>query len=137
MAAHHFGTKNRQQLIGEKLEPALFNYIRTQLKKQACEIKAMNGMPDHIHILISINPKLSVAEVIKQIKGSSSHWINQQNLTNDKFSWQTGYGVFSVSESQLSKVNSYIEGQKEHHRKSSFQDEYSQFLKVHNIDVNG
>jgi len=94
-------------------------------------------MPDHIHILISSNPKLSIADILKQIKGASSHWINQQDLITQKFAWQTGYGAFSVSESQLDKVKSYIENQKNHHQKISFNDEYNQFLKIHNVEING
>ena len=124
-------------LISSSIEKQLYKYIGKQLEKFECKIRAINGMPDHIHILTSMNPKHSITDVIKQIKGASSHWINQQDLIAQKFAWQTGYGAFSVSESQLDKVKSYIENQKNHHQKISFNDEYSQFLKIHNIEING
>jgi REP-associated tyrosine transposase len=132
-----FGTKNRLPLISSSIEDSLYKYLGKQLKELECEVVAVNGMPDHIHILISMNPKKSIADIIKQLKGSSSHWINQQDLITQKFSWQTGYGVFSVSESQINKVKAYIENQKEHHHKTSFKEEYQQFLKIHNINTNG
>ena len=88
-------------------------------------------MPDHIHCLFLLNSQKSIAEVIKQIKGSSSHFINQNNLTVDKFSWQTGYAAYSISESVIEKVFNYIKNQKEHHQKKSFQQEYDDFLKLY------
>lgn len=132
-----FGTKNRKPLINSDIENQIHKYLTKQLNQLECKVIAINGMPDHIHILISSNPKLSVASIIKQLKGSSSHWINQQDLIKSKFSWQTGYGVFSVSESQIDKVKAYIQNQKEHHQKTSFNEEYNQFLKIHNINING
>lgn len=87
-------------------------------------------MPDHIHCLFLLNPQKSISEVIKQIKGSSSHFINQSNLTHEKFSWQTGYAAYSVSESVIEKVFLYIQNQKEHHQKKTFQQEYDGFLKL-------
>lgn len=91
-------------------------------------------MPDHIHCLFLLNPQKSIAEVIKQIKGSSSHLINQSNLISDKFSWQTGYAAYSVSESVLEKVFLYIKNQKAHHRKKSFQQEYDEFIKLYGFE---
>ena len=132
-----FGTKNRLPLISSSIEKPLYKYLSKQLEKLECQVEVINGMPDHIHILISSNPKLSIADILKQIKGASSHWINQQDLITQKFAWQTGYGAFSVSESQLDKVKSYIENQKNHHQKISFNDEYNQFLKIHNVEING
>lgn len=91
-------------------------------------------MPDHIHCLFLLSPQKSIAEVIKQIKGSSSHYINSNDVINDKFSWQTGYAAFSVSESAVEKVFLYIQNQKEHHRKKTFQEEYENFLKLYKIE---
>ena len=88
-------------------------------------------MPDHIHCLFLLNPKKSITEVVKQIKGSSSHYINQNNLTTDKFSWQTGYAAFAVSESVLDKVFVYIQNQKTHHLKQNFNTEIDTLLKLH------
>ena len=88
-------------------------------------------MPDHIHLLFLQNPQRSIAEIIKQIKGSSSHWINKEGIIQHKFAWQTCYGVFSVSESQLEKVYNYINNQKEHHLKKTFIEEYESFVRLH------
>lgn len=129
-----FSTKNRQQLINPDLEKRLFEFLNKESDKLECRLKAINGMPDHIHMLIRISPKVAIAEVMKQLKGSSSYWVNHENMISQKFSWQTGYGVFSVSESQLTKVENYIKNQKVHHKKSSFQDEYTEFIKVHGLN---
>ena len=90
-------------------------------------------MPDHIHCLFLLNPQKSIAEVIKQIKGNSSHYINQNNLIADKFAWQTGYAAFSVSESVVEKVFKYIKNQKSHHQKKTSQQEYDDFLKLYGL----
>ena len=128
-----FSTKNRQPLINPDLEKKLFEFLNTESDKLECRLKAINGMPDHIHMLMRISPKIAIAEIIKQLKGASSYWVNHEDMTREKFSWQTGYGVFSVSESQLIKVENYIKNQKAHHKKCSFQDEYTEFIKVHGL----
>ena len=129
-----FSTKNRQPLINPDLEKKLFEFLNTESDKLECRLKAINGMPDHIHMLMRISPKIAIAEIIKQLKGASSYWVNHEDMTREKFSWQTGYGVFSVSESQLIKVESYIKNQKTHHKKCSFQGEYTEFIKVHGLN---
>ncbi len=90
-------------------------------------------MPDHVHCLFLLNPKKSVSEVIKQVKGHSSHMINQHDLLNQKFAWQVGYGAFSVSKSNIKKVYQYIKNQKFKHRDKSLQDELESFRKLHDI----
>ena len=97
-------------------------------------LKSINGMPDHIHCLFLLSPNQSIASVIKQIKGSSSHWINQKNLIPEKFSWQTGYASYSVSESMRNKVHQYISNQKEHHKTKNFKEEYEEFLLLHRLE---
>ena len=91
-------------------------------------------MPDHIHCLFLLSREKSIAEVIKQIKGSSSHYINQANLISEKFSWQTGYAAFSVSESIVDKVFHYIKNQKQHHTKKKFQQEYEEFIELNGLN---
>jgi REP element-mobilizing transposase RayT len=91
-------------------------------------------MPDHIHCLFLLNPQKSVAEVLKQIKGSSSHYINQSNLIAEKFAWQTGYAAYSVSESVVERVYQYIKNQKQHHQNKTFQQEYDEFLKLYSLE---
>lgn len=92
-------------------------------------------MPDHVHCLFLLSPQKSISEVIKQIKGSSSHFINQNNFIAEKFAWQTGYAAFSVSESIVEKVFEYIKNQKSHHQKRTCQQEYEEFLKLYRLEV--
>ena len=91
-------------------------------------------MPDHMHCLFMLSPQKSIADIIKQIKGSSSHYINQNNLIDDKFAWQTGYAAYSVSESVVEKVYEYIKNQKQHHAKKTFQQEYDEFIKIYGFE---
>lgn len=130
-----WSTKERRPLIDSSMEQKLHQFISEQLKDMGCPVRIINGMPDHIHCLFLLNPQKSIADVIKQIKGSSSHYINQNNLIEEKFAWQTGYAAFSVSKSGVEKVFQYIKNQKEHHQKKSFQQEYQDFLKLYGIET--
>ena len=112
-----WATKERMPLIHSDVEDQIHRFMTDQLREQGCPVRIINGMPDHIHCLFLLNAQKSIAEVVKQIKGSSSHFINQSNLIADKFSWQTGYAAYSVSESTVEKVFQYIKNQKEHHQK--------------------
>ncbi|MEO7977047.1 transposase [Flavobacterium sp.] len=112
----------------------MHNYIREELIELGCPVRIINGMPDHIHALFLLNPKKSMADVIKQIKGSSSHSINGENLILEKFAWQTGYAAYSVSESQLEIVYNYIKNQKQHHLKKTGQNEFYEFIKLHGLN---
>jgi putative transposase len=128
-----FSTKYRAVLIHPSVEAKVYGYLHQQLTEQGCIVKIINGMPDHFHLLFLQNPKLSIADMIKQIKGSTSHWINQQEIIKEKFAWQMGYGAFSVSESQVDKVFHYIVTQKEHHSSKGFSQEYDEFLLAHGL----
>ncbi|MBA3664055.1 MAG: IS200/IS605 family transposase [Bacteroidetes bacterium] len=128
-----FGTKYRNTLISPSVEKPIHEYMRKQLQDNGCPVRIINGMPDHVHLLFLQNHKMSVADIIKQVKGSSSHWVNQQDFLSEKFAWQTGYGAFSVSESQLEKVYQYISNQKAHHAKKTFTEEYEEFIAAHGL----
>ena len=128
-----WATKNRGELIDFSIERQVYEYIRQELIELGCPVRIINGMPDHIHALFLLNPQKSIADVIKQIKGSSSHSINGENLMIEKFAWQTGYAAYSVSESQLEAVYNYIKNQKQHHLKKNFQDEFDEFIKLHGL----
>lgn len=95
-----------------------------QLIASGCPVAAVNGMPDHVHLLFMQNPKLSVTDIIKQVKGNTSHWINEKKLISEKFAWQTGFAAFSVSDSHLDRVINYIKNQKTHHSQVTFESEY-------------
>lgn len=127
-------TKERMPLIHLTIENIVHRFISEQLRELGCPVRIINGMPDHIHCLFLLSPQKSIADVVKQIKGSSSHFINQNNLIAEKFSWQTGYAAFSVSESVAEKVFRYIKNQKAHHQKKAFQQEYSEFIKLYGLN---
>jgi len=123
-----FGTKDRFPIIDPLLAPKLYEHIVKMLETDfECKVKIINGTPDHVHILFLQSHNYSIAEIVKNIKGNSSHWVNQNELIKETFSWQTGYGAFSVSESMILDVMKYIENQKEHHSKISFAEEYKRF----------
>lgn len=129
-----WSTKDRRPLLQKSAEAEIYNYIKKEFQEMGCHVKMVNGMPDHIHCLFLLSPQKSIAEVIKQIKGSSSHYINSSDFIMEKFAWQTGYAAFSVSQSAVEKVFLYIKNQKEHHGKKTFQEEYEEFLKLYKIE---
>lgn len=126
-----FGTKNREPLIVASVKAEIHALLRQQVEEMDCKLLAINGMPDHVHLLFLLNPQKSIADIIKQIKGASSHQINQTGLVDGRFAWQTGYGAFSVSESGVEQVQQYIKNQEQHHAKMTFEQEYQRFLKLH------
>jgi putative transposase len=129
-----WSTKYRMPLISPKLEHKLYTYLSDQLRELGCPVRIVNGMPDHIHCLFLLSRERSVAEVMKQIKGSSSYYINQNNLISVKFAWQRGFASFSVSESGVENVYEYIKNQKQHHKKMTSIDEINEFLRLHGFD---
>ncbi len=129
-----WSTKNRSELIDFTIEKHVYDLIFDELKELGCPARIINGMPDHIHALFLLNPQKSLADVLKQIKGSVSHSVNGNDLLLEKFAWQTGYAAFSVSESQLEKVYYYIKNQKEHHSTMNFEEEEKMMVKLHRVD---
>jgi REP element-mobilizing transposase RayT len=121
-------------MIHTNVERQIHQFISDQLREQGCPVRIVNGMPDHIHCLFLLSPQKFIAEVIKQIKGSSSHFINQHNLVPEKFAWQTGFAAYSVSESVVEKVFRYIKNQKQHPHKKSLIQEYDEFLKLYGFE---
>lgn len=109
-------TKYRQPLITQGLEKRLFERIKMLFEEEGCKVKAINGVEDHLHVLIAANPKKAISDIVKRVKGNTSFWINQNELTEKRFSWKTGYSVFSVSDFHVPTIVKYIERQKEHHR---------------------
>ena len=130
------GTKNRHPLIKEPFTSAVYQHIEEKLNEIECKTRIINGTEDHIHALFLLSPKIAFSDVMKTIKGETSHWINQQDFTASKFAWQVGYGAFSVSESNVKHVQRYIENQKEHHKKLTFVEEYDLFMEKHGLLVN-
>ncbi|MFC0875195.1 IS200/IS605 family transposase [Saccharicrinis sp. FJH2] len=129
-----FGVQNRLSLIHIGWRDELYRYITGIIQNHEHKLLQINGTPDHIHVLFGMRPIQSLSELMKDIKGSSSKWINERKLVKGKFSWQEGYGAFSYSKSQLSGIIRYIKGQEEHHRRKSFREEYIDFLNEFKID---
>lgn len=128
-----WATKLRAPLLHHDIEHKVYPFLAAQLSELGCRVRIINGMPDHIHCLFQLNAQKSIADVIKQVKGSSAHFINQNDLIAEKFSWQTGYAAFSVSESGAEKVFQYIKNQKQHHQNKSSEQEQSDFLTRYGI----
>ena len=118
-----FSTKNRAPLIIEPIRPNLHAYLATILRNLNCPATIINSVEDHIHLLFDLGRTVSIAEVVKKIKTSSSQWMKDQAQGSATFSWQSGYGAFAVSESNVAAVRNYIANQREHHRTKTFQEE--------------
>ena len=127
-------TKERKPLIRVEKEQIIYNHIGEQLVETGCPVRIINGMPDHVHLLFLLNPQKALADILKQIKGNTSHWINEQDIIDEKFAWQGGYGAYSVSESQLEKVYNYIANQKQHHSIKTFAQEFEEFIRIHGFN---
>lgn len=126
-----FSTKNREPFIRREVREHLHAYITGTLQNLHCPSLRTGGTTDHVHTLFSLARTSTVAEVVEAVKKSSSKWMKQQGT--EKFSWQAGYGAFSVSESQVRTVVDYISRQEEHHRRLTFQDEFRAFLRRYEI----
>lgn len=129
-----WSTKNRYPFLSKEIREKIFKHILENAKVKGFNIISINGYTDHLHILISLNPKYSISEVINLIKGESSYYINSKKLTISHFTWQRGYSAFSVSESQVEKVKVYINNQEKHHKKISFVNELEKLYKLHKIE---
>lgn len=129
-----FAVRNRNALINQSWEDKLYKYLTGTVQKSGQKMLRINGIPNHIHFLMGIKPDCRISDLVREIKKSSSSYIKEQKLTKFNFQWQTGYGAFSVSHSQLDKVISYIVNQKEHHKKKTFKEEYIEFLNKYMIE---
>jgi putative transposase len=128
-----FSTKERRNYICTELQEKLYSYIGGIAREYKSTLLAAGGIDNHIHLLLSIPSTISVSELIKNIKGSSSHWVHQSFPQYHSFSWQEGYSAFSVSISQVQNTIKYINSQQEHHKGKSFELELVAFLKKHQI----
>ena len=116
-----YAVKFRAGLIQPKWKDELYKYSTGIIQKNKHKLIAINGMPDHVHILIGINPRQSISDLMQDVKGCSSKWINEKGFLNQKFEWQDGYGAFSYGRSQVGAVINYINNQEIHHKKSNVQ----------------
>ena len=123
-----FAVQNRISLIDEKWETQLYKYLTGIIQNHDHKMLIVNGMPDHLHLVIGMRPVQSLSNLMQIVKKDSSKWINDNQFVKGKFSWQEGYGAFSYSKSQLPRLINYVQNQKLHHKKKTFQQEYVGFL---------
>lgn len=129
-----FAVKGRDSLIQASWEEELYKYISGIVKNKEQKILAINGMPDHIHMLIGMRPSCCLSDLVREIKKSSNEFVKEKKFSKHKFNWQEGYGAFSYSHSNLDNVIGYIMNQKEHHKKKTFKEEYLNFLNKFEIE---
>ena len=129
-----FAVKYRYGAIDLSWREELYKYIIGIVQNNNHKMIAINGMPDHVHVLIGLRPNQSISELMQVIKTNSSKWINEKGFVKGKFEWQEGYGAFSYGKSQVYDVVEYIKNQQIHHSKKTFKEEYVEFLKKFEID---
>jgi putative transposase len=129
-----FSTKNREPWLDADLRPRVFAYLAETGRSMGCEVYRVNGTADHIHMAVLLTRSLAISDFVKKVKAVSSVWIKEHGEHHAGFSWQAGYGVFSLGSSQLETLIGYIDGQEEHNRNKGFQEEFRMFLRKYGID---
>lgn len=126
-----FSTRNRAAQITEELREGLYAYVGGICRNLDCDLIAVGGMPDHVHLLVLRHPIVAEAEVMRVVKTNSSKWVHEQGAA--EFAWQSGYGAFSVSRSSVERVSRYIANQAAHHKEMTYKEEFLAFLKRHGV----
>ena len=129
-----FAVTGRLSLIRGEYKEEIHKYITGTIRNDGHKLIAVNGMPDHLHILLGLKPNMALSDLVRDIKSNSSNFINERRLSQGKFGWQEGYGAFSYGHSQLDTIIRYIQNQEQHHRRRSFKDEYLTLLKKFQIN---
>jgi REP element-mobilizing transposase RayT len=129
-----YGTKNREPFLEKSIRTKLYAYTVGILDTLNCITIVINGVEDHLQLLVILSKNITISKMLEEIKKGTSRWLKTQGNNFNGFSWQGGYGAFSVSESQIPKVVEYINNQEQHHQKLSFQDELQALLKKHHIE---
>ncbi len=129
-----FSTKDRAPVLDATVRPALHAYLATVARNVDCECFRADGVADHVHLAVRLSRTITMAQLIEELKTSSSKWLKTQSPALAAFAWQRGYGAFSVGPSDLNALLHYIDTQEEHHKTRTFQDEYRAFLKKYGIE---
>ena len=129
-----FSTKDRRPLITPDYQVRLYDYIGGTIRNAGGISLALNGTEDHVHLLAKLRPDRALSEVLRDLKANATGWMHQVFPSLKDFSWQRGYGAFTVTHSHVEEVRQYIARQKEHHHKISFRDEFIQFLRANAIE---
>ena len=131
-----FSTKNREPFLKDAdLRKRLHAYMAGVLQRIGCEPILVGGVEDHVHLLGNLSRTVTIAELVEEAKKSPSKWVKDQGPQYREFFWQSGYGAFSVSQSNVEQVRAYIATQEEHHRKVSFQDEFRALCRKHGVEI--
>lgn len=128
-----FSTKNRERLLRPDIEADVWRYLGGICRAHGVTPVQIGGIDDHVHLLLGIPSTLALSDVVKRIKGESSKWLSDEMTGMKAFAWQDGYGAFTVGKSQVPDTVRYIQSQREHHKRTSFEDEYRKFLHIHDI----
>jgi REP element-mobilizing transposase RayT len=128
-----WSTKDRRPLISDGVREGLHGYLAGILKNLESPALIINSVTDHVHVLCQLSKNLAACKLVEEIKKSSSKWMKEQGMSS--FAWQNGYGLFSVSQSNVAVVRRYIEGQAAHHRKRDFKEEFREFCKRHDVPL--
>jgi REP element-mobilizing transposase RayT len=131
-----FAVKYRKALLRDSIQENVHRYMTGIISNHGHKLLAIRAMPDHVHVLIELNPMQSLSELMEHLKGKSSKWLNEEMKFNGKFRWQKGYAAFSVSREDVRKVIHYIQNQDAHHRHYSFRDEFIRLLNENNVVFN-
>jgi putative transposase len=131
-----FAVKGRENLLQKPWREEVFRYIAGIIKGKNQKPIIVNGVSDHVHVFVGIKPSMAISDLVRDIKNNSSNFINGQKLVKGRFSWQEGYGVFSYGHSQVERVYQYIANQEAHHHKTTFKEEYIEFLNKFEIEHN-
>lgn len=129
-----FSVQNRNCIIQPIWKEELYRYLTGIVQNNGHKLLAINGMPDHIHLLFGMRPTQSLSNLMQDLKGDSSKWINKKGFIKSRFSWQEGFGAFSYNKSMVNNAIDYIKDQELHHRKKSFLEEYHEFLEKFEVD---
>jgi len=129
-----FSTKDRYPYLIAEVRPELHAYAATVLKSSESPAITINSVADHIHVLCSLSRSRAICDLIEELKTSTSKWIKTKGGILEKFHWQNGYGAFSVSQSQVESVKTYIAAQEKHHRRMTFEEEFRSFLHKHEME---
>ena len=130
-----FATKYRDATLQHPVRNAVFDHIKEYALSKNLWLDSVNGYTDHAHCLISLNREISLSKTMQLIKGESSYWINKNELTKYKFSWQDDYWAVGISEKDIRNVRNYIHNQEEHHERKSFKEEIDTFVKEHGFEL--
>lgn len=131
-----FSTKHREPLLFSPVKEEVWAYIGGICNKHECSPVSIGGYTDHVHILCLLSKKIALMKLVEVIKSNSSRWIKSRGKDLEHFSWQDGYGAFSVGQVQLELVKAYIQNQEEHHKAKGFQDEFRTMLKKYRVEYN-